>query len=103
PRAGRLGLASVVTAPGTGRATMTTLGKIFVIVNVIFSILTVGLIAAAYAARTNWKAAYDKAEANVKVAQANADTYQAEVVEARKRAQEEIKKGNDELARIRGD
>lgn len=82
---------------------MTTLGKIFVIVNLVFSLVTAGLIVMVFAARTNWYDAYTKSQTYIKVAQANADTYQQEVVEARKRSAEDIKKLNDEIVSIRSE
>jgi hypothetical protein len=52
---------------------MTTLGKILVFVNLVFSLLTAGLIVMVYTTRTNWASAYAKQTATVAVVRAEKD------------------------------
>lgn len=52
---------------------MTTLGKILVFVNLVFSLLTAGLIVMVYTTRTNWAAASAKQAATIAVVRATAD------------------------------
>lgn len=79
---------------------MNTMGKILVWVNLAFSVVTAGLIIVVFAARTNWKAAYDKAVANQKVAEANAITYHEEAEETRRQTELERTKLADRLAQV---
>jgi hypothetical protein len=76
---------------------MTMYGKILVFLNLVFSLVTGIFIITAYVNRTNWKAAYDQLDKNYKVAEANADAYYAEANEAKKRADEEVKRIKGEL------
>lgn len=52
---------------------MTTLGKILVFVNLVFSLLTAGLIVMVYTTRTNWAAASAKQAATIAVIRAEKD------------------------------
>jgi hypothetical protein len=52
---------------------MTVLGKILVFVNLIFSLLTGGLIVMVYSTRTNWASAFNKEKATVAIVRAAAD------------------------------
>lgn len=79
---------------------MNTMGKILVWVNLAFSLVTAGLIIVVFAARTNWKTAYDKAVANQKVAEANALTYHEEAEETRRQTELERTKLADRLAQV---
>src|SRR5688572_5681965 len=54
---------------------MTVLGKILVILNLVFCLFTGGLIVVAYATRTNWHAYAKKVQTEQAVAEANARTY----------------------------
>jgi len=63
---------------------MTVLGKVLVIVNLVFSLVTAALIIAAYSARTNWHAAYEKMNREFTVAQANARTYDERLQDAQR-------------------
>jgi len=74
---------------------------VLVIANLVFSLITFGLIIMVYAARTNWHAAYEKAAKNVQVAQANAQTYATEADETKKKADAEVKKISDELTQTK--
>jgi hypothetical protein len=71
---------------------MTLYGKILVFMNLVFALVTGAFIVTAYINRTNWKAAYDQLDKYYTVAQANADAYYAEANEAKKRADEEVKR-----------
>jgi chromosome segregation ATPase len=62
---------------------MTTLGKILAILNLVLSLFVGWLIVMTYVGRTNWHAAYDGVSAQLKVAQADANTYKAEIEEHR--------------------
>jgi hypothetical protein len=78
---------------------MNVLGKILVFGNLLFCIVTAGLISWAYAARTNWFAYAKKLETVIKVVEANADTYRLEAEEARKKAEEYVAAKREELKR----
>jgi hypothetical protein len=52
---------------------MTVLGKIFVFMNLVFSLVTAGLIVMVYTTRTNWNDAYKKVLATNTVVRAQAD------------------------------
>jgi hypothetical protein len=52
---------------------MTALGKILVFVNLVFSLLTAGLIVMVYTTRTNWASAFAKQTATVGILRAQAD------------------------------
>lgn len=70
---------------------MTTLGKILIFVNLVFSVIVGILIGMVFAARTNWKAAYTKLEAVNKVNEALVRTT-ADDVKAAKKAGEDARK-----------
>jgi hypothetical protein len=63
---------------------MTTLGKILAIVNLVLSVVVGAFIIMSYVARTNWHAAYNLVNAQLKVAQADATAYKDEVGNAQK-------------------
>jgi chromosome segregation ATPase len=67
---------------------MGVLGKILVFINLVFSLLTAGLIIVVFTTRENWRQAYQKAEANMRVVQAAA---QADVAAADQRVLEKDK------------
>jgi hypothetical protein len=72
---------------------MTTLGKILVIVNLVFSLVTVFLIAMAYQARTNWNLGFEKLKKNYLVSEVNVKATMEELKLAKKA-------GDDEAARL---
>ncbi len=80
---------------------MTILGKILVIVNLIFSLVTGFLIITVFVTRTNWKDGYDKLRARYDVAEANARTYAAEAQEIKNQGEAEINKLNTQIAALR--
>ena len=51
---------------------MGVLGKILVFVNLVFSLLTAGLIIVVFTTRTNWREAYNKIDTNIRIVQAAA-------------------------------
>jgi myosin heavy subunit len=57
---------------------MTVLGKILVFVNLVFSLLTAGLIVMVYTTRVNWNEAYKKQTAAVAVARGDAQAAEAD-------------------------
>jgi hypothetical protein len=57
---------------------MTVLGKILVFVNLVFSLLTAGLIVMVYTTRTNWASAFGKQAATVAIVRAQMDAEYAE-------------------------
>jgi len=61
---------------------MTTLGKILAIVNLVLSVVVGAFIIMSYVARTNWHAAYNLVNAQLKVAQNDAVAYKDEVTKA---------------------
>jgi hypothetical protein len=66
---------------------MTILGKILVILNLVFTLVVGALIVFVYTASTNWQAAYKKMEENYKAARAAADVNADQAVKAETRAQ----------------
>jgi len=70
---------------------MTFLGKILVVVNLVFSVLVGGFVAAVFATRTNWRTEYDKALQELTVSRANRDTYRDQVTKE-KEAKADVEK-----------
>jgi len=77
---------------------MTTLGKILVIVNLVFSLLTGALIVMVYATRTNWHAEYVKRVDEVKAAQSTVQTLRTELEQERTAHGGDVKKLQDTVA-----
>ncbi len=96
---------------------MTVVGKILVFVNLVFSLITAGLIVMVYTTRVNWWDAYKKQEAAVKVARADAQAAETAAAEqvAKQRAEydrlnaektkldSQVKALNDQLTKARAD
>lgn len=76
---------------------MTTVGKIFVLVNFVFSLIAAGLIIFLNAASTNWHRVAEEQKKKLEVANANVDTYRAELKEALARAKEAYDKKDNEV------
>jgi hypothetical protein len=76
---------------------MTTVGKILVFLNLIFSLVVGGFVAFAYVARTNWVAEFKKLEAANQVLTADARTYQSELQKATQDADARVAKKDAEL------
>jgi hypothetical protein len=53
---------------------MNTMGKILVFINFLFALLIIGFLAIDFARRTNWKAAFDNAEAQLRISTNNTTT-----------------------------
>jgi hypothetical protein len=62
---------------------MTTLGKILAILNLVLSVFVGALIVVTFVGRTNWHNAWVAENAQLKVAQANTNTYKSEADSAR--------------------
>jgi hypothetical protein len=77
---------------------MTVLGKVLVVLNFVFSVVAASLFVMSYAARTNWKASYDKLESEYKVASTSAEAYAKEAAEARHVNEEKVRQANEQVA-----
>jgi len=53
---------------------MNTMGKILVFINFLFALVIIGFLAIDFARRTNWKAAFDNADAQLRIARNNTDS-----------------------------
>jgi hypothetical protein len=71
---------------------MTVLGKILVFVNLVFSLLTAGLIVMVYTTRTNWASAFNKQAATVAIVRAQMDAEFAEAEKALKAKEAEFQR-----------
>jgi hypothetical protein len=80
---------------------MTIVGKILVIANLVFSLITGWLIITVFATRTNWKDGYEKARALYTVAQANAIASASDAEKARASGDEKAKALQKDLADAR--
>jgi hypothetical protein len=76
---------------------MTVLGKILVIVNLVFSLVTAGFIVTIYSTRTNWKAGLDEAKRQLKVVEADRATYAQRRDEA-DRSRDDAEKAKEKAA-----
>jgi len=86
--------------------TMTAVGKIFVFLNLVFSLVVGFLVLMSYSARTQWATGYDKLKKDYQVVAASRNAYQAEANRVQTQAgeqeaklQAQIKKLQDDLAR----
>jgi hypothetical protein len=89
---------------------MTAIGKIFVIVNLLFSLIVAGLIVVVYAKSTNWADAAKKWEQAAKVADASREAAKEEAGKAQAasaaeitRLQGELQKKDGEIAAVRAE
>lgn len=89
---------------------MTVLGKILVFVNLVFALITMGLITMVFIARTNWRVGYESLEKQLQVARADLATERDSkqvALEQRakdlKLAEEDLKKARAETEVVRGD
>ena len=73
---------------------MNTMGKILVIINFLFALVIGGFMVIDFARRTNWKAAFDNADAQLRIARNNTDT----LAESNRKSLTEIAKLTAELA-----
>jgi hypothetical protein len=80
---------------------MTILGKILVLVNFVFSLVTAALIVMVFVTRTNWKSSYDELTKRYQAARASNDAYVKEVEGQRNaiaKLEGDVKKAQSELA-----
>jgi hypothetical protein len=82
---------------------MTLLGRILVIVNLVFSVVTGVLVVTVFVTRTNWKIAYDGLRKRYEVAEANARIYADEAKEIKNAAESELKKAKAEQTPVERD
>ena len=82
---------------------MTTVGKILVFLNLIFSLVVGGFVAFAYVARTNWVAEYKKLDDANRVLAADARAYQSELQKATQDADARVAKKDAELKNAQQD
>ena len=78
---------------------MTTLGKILVFVNLLFSLAVGALIILVFFARTNWKHSFDTLTKYYEISQANVKSYAQEVKETKDAYDKKIKDMDDSLNR----
>ncbi len=76
---------------------MTAVGKIFVIVNLLFSLVVAGFIVVVYARSTNWQAAATKWSDHVKVVEASRTATEAQLQQLQAAKDAEIAKVTDQL------
>jgi hypothetical protein len=76
---------------------MTILGKILVIVNLVFALVTGFLIVTVFVTRTNWRDGYDKLRKRYDIAEANARIFSEESKETKNTAETELKKVKADL------
>src|SRR5262245_25020537 len=77
---------------------MNVLGKVFVIANLIFSVVTAALIIFVYATRTNWHARYLEMQTQAQTAKSNVDAYWELVNKTKAEAKKETDKFAADLA-----
>ncbi|HEV3205090.1 MAG TPA: hypothetical protein VGY77_11930 [Gemmataceae bacterium] len=77
---------------------MTTLGKILVIVNFLFSVVTGALIVMVFVTRTNWKAGFDEINTQNAILKAERNSYVQAIEGIKNSHQGEINKLKNELA-----
>lgn len=78
---------------------MNLLGKILVLANLVFCLITAALISWAYAARTNWHAYAKKLEGSLALQKANVETIEGEAREARQQFDKSILAREEKLKR----
>src|SRR5437868_5245597 len=96
---------------------MTVIGKILVFVNLVFSLITAGLIVMVYTTRTNWADAYNKQTAALKVVRDDLSAAQAardeeikrkdadyqQLLAVKNKLESESKSLTDQLAKAKAD
>lgn len=82
---------------------MTVLGKILVICNLIFSLVTAALIVMVFLTRTNWKSAYDDLDKKYKVVVASARAYYDENQNTQKGGDARVVEKERAIATLQGD
>lgn len=82
---------------------MTVLGKILVIVNLVFSLVVGALIIMVYVARTNWAAEYNKLTTSYEAAKASAVLSREEANQVKAAYEDRLNKKQDELKAAQAD
>src|SRR5262245_13778400 len=82
---------------------MNVLGKIFVIANLIFSVVTAALIMVVYTTRTNWHQNYVDMDKQARVAKANAEAYWELVQKMREEEDKKVKARDNDLTSVRNE
>jgi hypothetical protein len=82
---------------------MTAIGKIFVIINLLFSLVVAGFIVMIYAKSTNWKAATDKWQAAQIAADASRQAVQTELEQERTNHSKELAARDTKIKELEGD
>jgi hypothetical protein len=82
---------------------MTVLGKILVIINLVFSLVVGALIIMVYIASTNWRAGYEKVTASLDVANKNVQAYAEEADKVRAAAANNEAQANAKLQKAAAD
>src|SRR5262249_9485477 len=79
---------------------MTTLGKILVFANLVFSLVTGALIIMVFSTRTNWKSGYDKLNKAFTVSEANVRAYAEEVKQIKARCDADATQLKNQIATL---
>jgi hypothetical protein len=82
---------------------MNFMGKLLVIINLLFSLAVGFLILMVYIARTNWADGFEKMKNRYEVANARATVYEQQMLESQNRAGQEIKKLHASVAQLTQD
>jgi hypothetical protein len=82
---------------------MTAIGKIFVIINLLFSVIVAGLIVAVYARSTNWHDAALKWQTATQVAEASRVATEGELKAAQEKAATALADKDKEIERLKAD
>src|SRR5262249_55613813 len=94
----RLRFAAARRAALPGGSTMTTLGKILVFVNLVFSLITGALIVTVFVTRTNWKTARDNVARELEVVKADRKAWIADVERIQSEKNREITALNGQVS-----
>lgn len=78
---------------------MTTIGKILVIINFVFSLVTGALIIMVFTLSTNWERSYKTLKGYYEVSQANLKSQAAETADIKTKTNAEVRQKTDELAK----
>jgi hypothetical protein len=76
---------------------MTAIGKIFVIINLLFSLVVAGFIVMIYAKSTNWKSATDKWQAAQVASEASRQAVQTELDQERAKSSKDLAAKDEEI------
>jgi hypothetical protein len=82
---------------------MTAVGKILVILNLLFSLAVGGFLAMDFATRANWREGFEKANAQYQIAQASEASYKAENEKVIKDRDAQVALVKDQLKKVQAD